>query len=941
MKYRSLFVLMSSFIILFYHYIPYSMAAAVDPNRISLAISGGASMGAYEAGLIWGVIEILRTVDKTGSWSLGGEPRPIEISSIAGTSAGGINTLLAAMAWSVKPEGEGGFPNNISENIFRDVWMSTDVNRLMPPDADSLQYLPDDALLSRRNLVKVARGLRKKWQTPGSFRAGLRIPLGVTVTRVRPDTMITSGVSVNNQRFYIPFEMRIRKDGGAEFSFNPDDYLTYADPAMILMPRPSDGIPFSISDQQVEDALLATSAFPVGFGRKRLSYCRKKAPVTDAQTTEKQPGPEPKAGVEDLLCPVGYELSEAEFSDGGLFDNLPVGLARLLSESSKVHKKKPMPVKYIYVDPERERYENQASENERACEGNSPPEACRQMTFNLASEAVVLGGAIGTARKYELFRELTSHYWNLNLSQLSYEIAETIDAEELEATCASDLPYFDGPLGCSDRLRFSGRLLELAYDYHFTPIKKPMSGQALTQAGVATSCRPAPDKAETNIASECMIDNLQLRKQLANTLTNIVLESTVDAEVLNSRIRQSAMSIDSDRSIHVTDRGGPITGLLLGSFGAFLDYKLREYDYFVGVYDAVMTVANYRCTQNHPARYQQDQHLLCKDQLSQELYHLLGVAENPKSRYVFALMAKQEFREKDSLRYAYDPMPQEISDMRIIHEGLNKSYLGVGGGTREQISLLSIEREFFEHLKAEEFESTPQLEGGDTFLDLIMDDPEYWSNEFINRSSSRLVYLEKEAEAIYLSREPDPQKREKAYTTMMGASALALRTVTYKYPKFTFSPSTAPQDWFWRNIIPYEGAFDLTNGDSLLFWQPTWNFRSTNAGLRLGLGFTGGVINPDSDEKRENYGTVGLDLTRLISKGIFSGWGITPGVYHNWKEPSVGSQTSFGFDVHANIFKNRVRIGLGMRDVVHNAEDTIFLTLGIADLPGLFYWMSR
>jgi hypothetical protein len=45
--------------------------------------------------------------------------------------------------------------------------------------------------------------------------------------------------------------------------------------------------------------------------------------------------------------------------------------------------------------------------------------------------------------------------------------------------------------------------------------------------------------------------------------------------------------------------------------------------------------------------------------------------------------------------------------------------------------------------------------------------------------------------------------------------------------------------------------------------------------------------------------------------------------------------------VHANLFKNRVRISLGARDVINDADDTIFLTIGIADLPGLVYWLSR
>ncbi len=33
-------------------------------------------------------------------------------------------------------------------------------------------------------------------------------------------------------------------------------------------------------------------------------------------------------------------------------------------------------------------------------------------------------------------------------------------------------------------------------------------------------------------------------------------------------------------------------------------------------------------------------------------------------------------------------------------------------------------------------------------LALIMDDPEYWSHELVNRGTNRLVYLEKMAEAI-------------------------------------------------------------------------------------------------------------------------------------------------------------------------------------------------
>ncbi|NIW85065.1 MAG: hypothetical protein GWN09_00430, partial [Gammaproteobacteria bacterium] len=46
-------------------------------------------------------------------------------------------------------------------------------------------------------------------------------------------------------------------------------------------------------------------------------------------------------------------------------------------------------------------------------------------------------------------------------------------------------------------------------------------------------------------------------------------------------------------------------------------------------------------------------------------------------------------------------------------------------------------------------------------------------------------------------------------------------SLTYTYPVFTWAPSTSPEDWFARYVIPYELAFDLVEGDILVNWQPT------------------------------------------------------------------------------------------------------------------------
>jgi hypothetical protein len=735
--------------------------------------------------------------------------------------------------------------------------------------------------------------------------------------------------------------LHTQKDGSAAFFFDPQDYPPLDDPAMILMPWPVGAQPFSVSDEQVIEALLTTSAFPAGFGRKRLQYCRQAEFITDEESAELPSETVVDVGERTRICPDTYEPAEAEFADGGLFDNLPIGLARLLSESSQRHLQKPLPVQYIYIDPDRPRYAKREAESQRACDGENPPPACRKLTYDLTSEAVVLGGAIGTARKYELFRELTSDNWRLNLAQLSGEVADIMDAGVSDVSCESLLPYFDGPVGCSDRLRHVGRLLDLTHHYRMTPINAPLSAQMLMQGRIARTCQPMAANKDKGYTMQCAIDVLNLRKQLAAVLSDLTARVTPEDVSLRKRIGRSALSIDADRLLLVTDRGGPITGELLGAFGAFLEYKFREFDYYVGVYDAIMNISNTQCRRAFPTQGQHAQRMTCNDHLNKELYHLLGVADHIKARYVFARMAQQEFGQTGRLRFAYAPMPPEDRDFRIIFDGLNDSFRGHDRDADELVGVLPTERSFFEYLKAENFKPTPPTEGEKSLLAMIMEDPDFWSYELVNRATSRLIYLEQQADATYRARESDPEKREKANTGLMGAGALIFRTATYKYPPFTLAPSTAPEKWPWRYIIPYEFAFDFNEGDLQIFWQPTWNFKHANAGLRLGLGFTGGTFSSNPDERRENYGTLGLDFTRVENRLIFSGWGITPAVFHNWKKPTDSEQTTFGCDVHAYLLNNRLRISLGARDVIDNVGDTIFVTLGIADLPGLVYWLSR
>ena len=179
-----------------------ALSATEQQRRFSIAISGGASKGAYEAGLNWGLLKMMQDISKI-EHSLLGEARTLEAASFSGASAGGINTVLSGLTWCSLPESEGGLTNTIDTNIFRDVWLTPDVNRLLPPTADSIYYRDDDALLARYDLLQASQTLQERWNQPG-FRAGCSVPLGVTVTRVKPEEFEVGGIEVQNQRLYIP-----------------------------------------------------------------------------------------------------------------------------------------------------------------------------------------------------------------------------------------------------------------------------------------------------------------------------------------------------------------------------------------------------------------------------------------------------------------------------------------------------------------------------------------------------------------------------------------------------------------------------------------------------------------------------------------------------------------------------------------------------------------
>lgn len=915
-----------------------TVLSAPEQRRFSIAISGGASKGAYEAGLNWGLLRIMQDI-RIIDHAIVGQARALDAASFTGASAGGINTVLSGLVWCSLPEAEGGLTNTIDTNIFRDVWLSPDINRLLPPTADSIYYRDDDALLARYDLLQAAQKLRERWNKPG-FRASCSVPLGVTVTRVIPEELEVGGIEVQNQRLFIPFVARTRDDGTLGFYFDPNEYPLLPNPARILLPGEPGSTPYAIDDQRVEEAVMTSSAYPGAFGRRRLQYCRQSSyseTNREESATDQQQEPDTK-----LICPDGYELAEAEFADGGLFDNLPLGLARGLAEQRIHTAESVLPVTYIYLDPNRLRYNIPPADDKRACAGDNPPDACRVMEFSFFTEHELLLGAFGTARTYELYRELTSEHWSLNLAELSNELAEQLAATGKRFNCDKDIPFFSTDISCAGAVRRAGALLELAYSRTSLTISPPYSAKRLSKAEAVYDCEYSGRNPVINTEATCNINVVRYRKQLAKILLNIAENNEQVTADLRQRIYETKLSMHNDRILRVTDRGAPITGTLLSDFGAFFDLKFREYDYYVGVYDAVIAATQNICGLKFFEQFQQQEYIQCQNDFARKIYDAVGISEDPRGRYVFARLAEWEFGNQDTLRFAYDPLPEEDRDMRIIFDGLIQTLEAGERSDAAQQGLFFTENTFFLNLKNEGFEPTPTDDGSKPLLAQIIADPTNWPSELTRRATTRFVYLEQQAKEIYQAREPDPALRESSYATVMGMTAFSLQSATYNYPGFAFAPSTSPENWPWRNIIPYEVAIDLTGSDLIFTWQPTWSVTSKDLlSVRASLGFTGGIIESgDETFERENYGALGLGYSRQTESATISSWGLTPTWYHQWNDPVIGNQDTAGGHVHVSFFKDRLRLGLGVRDV-NEASETWFFTIGLTDLPGLTYWLTR
>lgn len=335
------------------------------PIPLAFTVAGGVSLGAYEAGMLHYMVELMKA-----------NPGLREPRLVTGASAGSVNGLITILS-ACSPDAR---PVAPEEGAFWSTWVPLGFDQLW-----SRQHPGGPVGAFNRHWLRgVAERLRARWNA--GLDARCDVVLGVSVTRVVPrsGSRLAGGLSIPHVDE--KFTLRIRGRGPGR----PPSLVNYVDPTWpgekVLLPEgPGGEVPY----ESLRDLIFASSAFPVAYAPQPLRHCVFAA-----------------GGGTAPRCPPGL-AEEALFVDGGILDNTPLRLAARLAagglrddgtggtrwlDSPRLGDwAAPPRLLFVYVSPDASSYPPpEEREPERA-----PPSVAR-----LVRELV--GGVIGTARSKNL-----------------------------------------------------------------------------------------------------------------------------------------------------------------------------------------------------------------------------------------------------------------------------------------------------------------------------------------------------------------------------------------------------------------------------------------------------------------------------------------------------------------------------------------------------------
>lgn len=290
------------------------------------AISGGVSLGIYEAGMCWAIVKNFNEYPQQTGKIIG---------SFSGSSAGSINALLSAIEYL---KGKQPYKYDaIINNSFRNSW-DIGIEDLLELKKDSEEKSntdqTDQGLFSRNAIISKIENIEAQLKTP-SFKNGRQVAMAFSVSKQHAYERIIkkTGASIKQHHYvfiivaevikgkvvFKNFDLKKAYHSGAIPGSHKDFYL-----------RLHEDERGEISFSDISQVVFASSAFPIAFSPVKIEYCRYQENFDGLSLVDKigqthQTNSDKICG--DIFSQKGW------FSDGGMFDNAMVGNAEILSKS--------------------------------------------------------------------------------------------------------------------------------------------------------------------------------------------------------------------------------------------------------------------------------------------------------------------------------------------------------------------------------------------------------------------------------------------------------------------------------------------------------------------------------------------------------------------------------------------------------------------------------
>jgi hypothetical protein len=268
-----------------------SAQAAPSPQTLSVTVSGGASLGAYEGGYLYYLAETLSR-----------NPTRFRLRIVTGASAGSTNSLLLALA-SCRPS-----VARPEDSPFYGTWTRSTFDALFVP-----AQVGPLGMFSRDVISAI-------WDEQATaFEAGLpedcEFVLGVPATRLEAFEIPLRGELGGLARSEERFMVRVTGRGAGRVP-SVENYIDRVNAyAPAFLPVDGEG---AHEFSALRDLIFASSAFPLAFAPYPVPHC-----IGDDETQNQTPCT-PEAAV------------SARFVDGGVFDNAPLRLATTIARTGLV-----------------------------------------------------------------------------------------------------------------------------------------------------------------------------------------------------------------------------------------------------------------------------------------------------------------------------------------------------------------------------------------------------------------------------------------------------------------------------------------------------------------------------------------------------------------------------------------------------------------------------